>query len=102
MEAESQAVNHVAIDDAYHDHDARFADDSGDLHDWLDRQDSLEAVADAIATLNEKEQRVLQLYFNEELNLAEIGRILGVTPGRVCQIKASALAAVKRAVEGAA
>ena len=38
---------------------------------------------------------VLQLYFREELNLEEIGQVLGVSAARVCQVKAGALKALK-------
>jgi RNA polymerase sigma factor FliA len=34
---------------------------------------------------------VLQLYFVEELNLDEIGQVLGVGAARICQIKKAAL-----------
>ncbi len=34
---------------------------------------------------------VLQLYYVEELNLDEIGAVLGVGAARVCQIKKAAL-----------
>jgi RNA polymerase sigma factor for flagellar operon FliA len=38
---------------------------------------------------------ILQLYFVEELNLDEIGQVLGVGAARVCQIKKSALTKVR-------
>ena len=41
-------------------------------------------------------QLVIQLYFLEELNLAEIARILDVSVPRVHQIKAQALAELKK------
>jgi len=34
---------------------------------------------------------VMALYYDEEFNLREIGEILGVTEGRVCQIHGQAL-----------
>jgi RNA polymerase sigma factor for flagellar operon FliA len=34
---------------------------------------------------------VLQLYFVEEMNLDEIGQVLGVGAARICQIKKAAL-----------
>jgi RNA polymerase sigma factor for flagellar operon FliA len=44
-----------------------------------------------IAGLPEREQMVLSLYYKEELNLKEIGEVLGVTESRVCQIHSQAL-----------
>ena len=38
---------------------------------------------------------VMALYYDEELNLREIGEVLGITEGRVCQIHAQALVRLK-------
>ncbi len=50
-----------------------------------------EAIVGAIDTLPERERTVLALYYDEELNLREIGEVLGVTESRVCQIHSQAL-----------
>ena len=42
------------------------------------------SLAGAISDLPEREAIVLQLYFVEELNLEEIGEVLGVGAVRVC------------------
>lgn len=44
------------------------------------------AMADAIKTLPERERLLMGLYYNEELNLKEIGEVLGVSESRVSQI----------------
>ncbi|MGK5092617.1 RNA polymerase sigma factor FliA [Deltaproteobacteria bacterium TL4] len=44
-------------------------------------------VAQAIEKLAEQEQLILSLYYEEELNLKEIGEILGITESRVSQIR---------------
>lgn len=41
---------------------------------------------------------MIQLYYVEELNLEEIGLVLGVGAARICQIKASAHARLKKAM----
>ncbi|TGG95959.1 RNA polymerase sigma factor FliA [Natronospirillum operosum] len=48
------------------------------------------ALAEAIKTLPEREQLILSLYYDEELNLKEIGVILGVSESRVSQIHSQA------------
>ncbi len=53
------------------------------------------AVVDAIDELPEREKLVLSLYYDEELNLKEIGEVLGVTESRVCQIHGQALARLR-------
>jgi len=50
-----------------------------------------ESLARAIASLPERERLVLALYYDEELNLREIGEVLGVSESRVCQISSQAL-----------
>lgn len=47
-------------------------------------------LADAIRTLPEREQLVLALYYDEELNLKEIGAVLGVSESRVSQLHGQA------------
>ncbi len=48
-------------------------------------------LVDKISSLPEREKMVVSLYYNEEFNLREIGEILGITEGRVCQIHSQAL-----------
>jgi RNA polymerase sigma factor for flagellar operon FliA len=48
------------------------------------------ALANAISTLPEREKLVLALYYDEELNLKEIGEVLGVSESRVSQIHSQA------------
>ena len=45
-----------------------------------------EWLAGEIAELPEREQIVLSLYYNDEMNLKEIGAIIGVSESRVSQI----------------
>lgn len=44
-----------------------------------------------ISNLPERERLVLTLYYDEELNLREIGEVLGVSESRVCQIHGQAM-----------
>ncbi|WP_300433595.1 RNA polymerase sigma factor FliA [uncultured Thalassolituus sp.] len=47
-------------------------------------------LAEAIKLLPEREQLVLALYYDEELNLKEIGAVLGVSESRVSQLHSQA------------
>ncbi|MGD9858555.1 MAG: RNA polymerase sigma factor FliA [Marinobacterium sp.] len=53
------------------------------------------ALVQAIAALPERERLVLSLYYDEELNLKEIGQILGVSESRVSQIHSQAALRLK-------
>lgn len=48
------------------------------------------SLTEAIKNLPEREQLVLSLYYDDELNLKEIGHILGVSESRVSQIHSQA------------
>ena len=52
----------------------------------IQQRDFRRSLANAIATLPEREQLVLSLYYDDELNLKEIGEVLGVSESRVSQI----------------
>lgn len=52
-------------------------------------------IARALDRLPEKERLVISLYFYEELNLKEIGEIMGVTESRASQIRSRALIRLK-------
>jgi RNA polymerase sigma factor for flagellar operon FliA len=45
-----------------------------------------QALAEALDTLPERERLLMSLYYNDELNLKEIGEVLGVSESRVSQI----------------
>lgn len=50
-----------------------------------------DALVAAIDRLPEREKLVMSLYYEQELNLKEIGAVLGVTESRVCQLHGQAL-----------
>ncbi|MCB1723692.1 MAG: RNA polymerase sigma factor FliA [Gammaproteobacteria bacterium] len=56
----------------------------------LEKSHFRDALGDAIASLPERERLVIALYYDEELNLREIGQVLGVSESRVCQIHSQA------------
>lgn len=59
--------------------------------DQLQEEDFKQVLAEKIGMLPEREKMVMALYYDEEFNLREIGEILGITEGRVCQIHGQAL-----------
>ncbi len=54
-----------------------------------------EQLTAAIETLPEREKLLLALYYQEELNLKEIGAVLGVTESRVCQLHSQAVSRLR-------
>ncbi len=57
----------------------------------LQAEDFKRCLAQAVAALPERERLVLSLYYDDELNLREIGEVLGVSESRVSQIHAQAV-----------
>ncbi len=61
----------------------------------IERDEFQGRLSQAIAGLPERERLVLSLYYDEELNLREIGAVLDVSESRVCQIHGQALLRVR-------
>jgi len=94
--ANAEAVRFDSIDDTYSDESPWFMSDEPNAFEQLAESDQRTALIAAITELPEREQQVIQLYYVEELNLEEIGQVLGVGAARICQIKASAHAKLKK------
>ncbi|MFA5494239.1 MAG: RNA polymerase sigma factor FliA [Porticoccaceae bacterium] len=60
----------------------------------LDREQR-ELLVAAIELLPEREKLLMTLYYQEELNLKEIGVVLGVTESRVCQLHSQAVSRLR-------
>lgn len=86
------------IDEVYADDKPWFASDDADAFEQLAESDLRETLVLAIGQLPEREAQVIQLYYVDELNLEEIGLVLGVGAARVCQIKGAAHAKLKKAL----
>jgi RNA polymerase sigma factor for flagellar operon FliA len=88
---------------------------AGDEEDFFERHcadDSSEPLAmlqdgrfrskliEAIGALPEREKLMMSLYYEEELNLREIGEVLGVSESRVCQLHSQAIARLRSQLKG--
>jgi RNA polymerase sigma factor for flagellar operon FliA len=86
----------------FHDEDGndsfldRYAhdDESDPLRSLLDT-DFRQAVIDAIDALPPREKMLMGLYYEEELNLKEIGAVMGVSESRVSQLHTQAVARLR-------
>lgn len=77
-----------------------FVDDESDPSRVLEEQNVREVLVGAIDRLPEREKLVMALYYEQELNLREIGEVMGVTESRVCQLHSQAIARLRSAVVG--
>lgn len=93
----------ISIDDSWDDeegHPLSLADVLGDDENKSPQNRAMatqltETLGAAIEALPEKERLAVTLYYYEELNLKEIGAILGLTESRICQILSQAMVRLK-------
>lgn len=65
----------------------------------MEENSAKEALAHLINELPEKEKLILSLYYWEELTMKEIGKVMDLTEGRVCQLHSQALTRLKARME---
>ncbi|WP_220720981.1 RNA polymerase sigma factor FliA [Agarivorans litoreus] len=88
----------LGIDDLGVSEDVISSEESRELNrpfEGFANQRFQQSLAECIKGLPEREALVLSLYYDEELNLKEIGEVLSVSESRVSQIHSQALARVK-------
>lgn len=64
--------------------------------DSLESEDIRLSVKTVIGSLPKREQQILALYYNEQLNFKEIGSIMDLTEARISQLHALSLAKIKK------
>ncbi|MDR3065352.1 MULTISPECIES: RNA polymerase sigma factor FliA [Comamonas] len=71
------------------------ADSGSDPFALLRDQRMRAALVEAIKALPEREQYVMGMYYEHDMNLKEIAAVLGVTESRVCQLHSQAIARLR-------
>ena len=61
----------------------------------LHKEDFQVSLAQCVEQLPDREKMVMSLYYNDELNLKEIGQVLDISESRVCQIHGQALSRIR-------
>ena len=72
-----------------------FTDNEADPLRLLEDKNLKQALVTAIERLPEREKLMMALYYEKELNLREIGEVMGVTESRVCQLHSQAVARLR-------
>ena len=75
--------------------DRHVADSGSDPQHLLQDDRMRHALVEAIKKLPEREQLVMSLYYEEDMNLKEIAAVLGVTESRVCQLHSQSIARLR-------
>lgn len=80
-------------DDSYLDR--HVADADADPLNLLRNQRLRESLVQAIKSLPEREQYVMSMYYEQDMNLKEIAQVLDVTESRVCQLHSQSIARLR-------
>jgi RNA polymerase sigma factor for flagellar operon FliA len=75
--------------------DRHVADAGADPLAVLNDQRMRQALVDAIKLLPEREQYVMSMYYEHDMNLKEIAAVLKVTESRVCQLHSQSIARLR-------
>lgn len=75
--------------------DRHVADDAADPMALLRDQRLRASLVAAIKALPEREQYIMGMYYEQDMNLKEIAAVLGVTESRVCQLHSQAIARLR-------
>jgi len=75
--------------------DRHVADEEANPLGRLQDQRMREALVEAIKNLPEREQFVMSMYYEQDMNLKEIAAVLKVTESRVCQLHSQSIARLR-------
>ncbi|MBS1132522.1 MAG: polymerase, sigma 28 subunit, SigD/FliA/WhiG [Proteobacteria bacterium] len=77
-----------------------FTDNAADPAAILEDKSVKATLITAIGELPEREKMMMALYYEQDLNLREIGEVMGVTESRVCQLHTQAIARLRSQIVG--
>lgn len=97
----------ISFEDMVEDGDEDFlerhlTDNSGEPSKILEDESLRHALVLGIELLPEREKMMMALYYEQDLNLREIGEVMGVTESRVCQLHSQAVARLRVRIFGQA
>ena len=95
----------ISFEDMVEDGDEDFlerhlTDDSAEPSKILEEDALRRMLVQGIEALPEREKMMMALYYEQDLNLREIGEVMGVTESRVCQLHSQAVARLRAKIFG--
>jgi len=95
----------ISFEDMVEDGDDDFlerhlTDESSEPSKILEDQSLRQLLAQGIDLLPEREKMMMALYYEQDLNLREIGAVMNVTESRVCQLHSQAVARLRARLFG--
>ncbi len=76
-------------------------EENSDPAQLFEDESTRQALVKAIADLPEREKLMMALYYEQDLNLREIGEVMGVSESRVCQLHSQAVMRLRTRLAGA-
>lgn len=76
--------------------DRYVSDSESDPFHMLENQNMRQSLIDAIGLLPEREQNIMSMYYEQEMNLKEMAEVLGITDSRVSQLHSQAIARLRQ------
>lgn len=76
--------------------------DQGDPLNRVLLEDLRQILVEAVERLPERERLLLSLLYQEDMNLKEVALVMGVTEGRVCQLRTQAVARIRAHLQAGA
>lgn len=73
---------------------------SPDPQETVEKEEGRRLLVKAVSELEEKDQLLLSLYYQEKLTLKEISKVLEVSESRVCQLHTRAIDRLRKKVKG--
>jgi RNA polymerase sigma factor for flagellar operon FliA len=75
--------------------DRHILDNDSDPMQLLSNQRLRQSLVEAIKVLPEREQYIMSMYYENDMNLKEIAAVLGITESRVCQLHSQSIARLR-------
>lgn len=75
--------------------DRNMGESDADPSSMLQDQRMRMALVEAIKNLPEREQQIMSMYYEHDMNLKEIAAVLGVTESRICQLHSQSIARLR-------
>ena len=75
--------------------DRHVADEEANPLELLRNQRLRQSLVSAIEGLPEREQYIMSMYYEQDMNLKEIAAVLGITESRVCQLHSQSIARLR-------
>lgn len=105
---EVRPISYVELDSLSGDdedsnlHDVVADENQPTASDVAMKQELIRLVSERIEKLPEMQRKILALYYHENLRLAEIAQVFGLTESRICQIHTQAVLSLKSYIRSAA